>query len=378
MLVKYKLTSNSDIKEDNCYGVSLDSSGSLDIGELCVASGCVFFWYIYVNWVHVIVRESEELKQIDSKYIPDTIARKSDIPETAQPDWNQNDEAANDYIKNRPFYDDSRTLEFNEKIKIGSYCASQSPISEELHELLINEQYEGFTIDGNPLTNPVRGNHLSEGEVVFYTVGNTNLIVPMSGASAYYENLAYSDGSYSNSETKSIVGTATVGGIKLIDKKFIPKYSYNDLEAKPFYEEVATVEFDGENLITDADLWAKLFEERENVVFVVDNNEYTYKSGSDYTDDSSQNFQVVNSDNTISYVIYATSENNGIDTFRVMTMGGSLKAATIKLPSIKQLDEKYIPELSFVILKSTTENSTKKFKVTVDDNGTLSATEVTN
>lgn len=56
--------------------------------------------------------------------------------------------------------------------------------------------------------------------------------------------------------------------------------------------------------------------------------------------------------------------------------------ATIKimkeLNGIKQIDEKYIPELSSVILKSTTENSTKKFKITVDDNGTLSATEVTN
>lgn len=55
--------------------------------------------------------------------------------------------------------------------------------------------------------------------------------------------------------------------------------------------------------------------------------------------------------------------------------------ATIKIMKevngIKQIDEKYIPELSSVILKSTTENSTKKFNVTVADDGTLSATEVT-
>lgn len=43
----------------------------------------------------------------------------------------------------------------------------------------------------------------------------------------------------------------------------------------------------------------------------------------------------------------------------------------------KQLDEKFIPEMTSVILKSSTADSTKRFKITVDDSGTLSATEVT-
>lgn len=45
--------------------------------------------------------------------------------------------------------------------------------------------------------------------------------------------------------------------------------------------------------------------------------------------------------------------------------------------TIKKIEEKYIPEMNSVILKSTTANSTKKFKITVDDSGTLTATEVT-
>lgn len=44
---------------------------------------------------------------------------------------------------------------------------------------------------------------------------------------------------------------------------------------------------------------------------------------------------------------------------------------------IKPIDEKFIPEMSNVILKSSTADSTKKFKITVDDSGTISATEVT-
>ena len=44
------------------------------------------------------------IEEFKEEYIPDTIARKSDILEQVQVDWNQNDENAIDYIKNRPFY----------------------------------------------------------------------------------------------------------------------------------------------------------------------------------------------------------------------------------------------------------------------------------
>lgn len=44
----------------------------------------------------------------------------------------------------------------------------------------------------------------------------------------------------------------------------------------------------------------------------------------------------------------------------------------------KTIDPKFIPsELNEVILPSSTPSSTKKFKITVDDNGTISATQVT-
>ena len=44
---------------------------------------------------------------------------------------------------------------------------------------------------------------------------------------------------------------------------------------------------------------------------------------------------------------------------------------------IKKIDEKYIPsELNEVILPSSTSGSSKKFKITVNDAGTISATEV--
>lgn len=46
--------------------------------------------------------------------------------------------------------------------------------------------------------------------------------------------------------------------------------------------------------------------------------------------------------------------------------------------SVKTIDPKYIPsEMNEVILPSSTSGSTKKFKITVDDSGKISATEVT-
>lgn len=48
------------------------------------------------------------------------------------------------------------------------------------------------------------------------------------------------------------------------------------------------------------------------------------------------------------------------------------------LGTIKTIDPKYIPsELNEIVLPSSTSSSTKKFKITVDDSGTISATEVT-
>ena len=45
--------------------------------------------------------------------------------------------------------------------------------------------------------------------------------------------------------------------------------------------------------------------------------------------------------------------------------------------TLKTIDPKYIPsELNEVILPSSTSGSTKKFKITVDDSGTISATQV--
>jgi hypothetical protein len=67
-----------------------------------------------ISWNDLLDRpfytDGDTVVKLDEKYIPDTIARVSDIPEVSgqvQPDWNVNDENADGYIKNRTHYDDS-------------------------------------------------------------------------------------------------------------------------------------------------------------------------------------------------------------------------------------------------------------------------------
>jgi hypothetical protein len=53
------------------------------------------------------------------------------------------------------------------------------------------------------------------------------------------------------------------------------------------------------------------------------------------------------------------------------------KTVTTKKYQAKKLDKSLLPDISDVILNSSTTGSTKKFSITVDDTGTLKATEVT-
>ncbi len=48
----------------------------------------------------------------------------------------------------------------------------------------------------------------------------------------------------------------------------------------------------------------------------------------------------------------------------------------LKLETVKKIDEKFLPVMDSVILNSSTSSSIKKFKITVDDSGTISATQV--
>lgn len=59
------------------------------------------------------------------------------------------------------------------------------------------------------------------------------------------------------------------------------------------------------------------------------------------------------------------------------TKGIYVSQITHAASEVHPLDKKFIPVMDSVILNSSTSDSTKKFRITVDDTGTISATEVT-
>ena len=68
---------------------------------------------------------------------------------------------------------------------------------------------------------------------------------------------------------------------------------------------------------------------------------------------------------------------NGYVKFATITGGSHFIIIKEVFTQIVKIPEQYIPEMSSVTLLSSTTDSIKKFKITVDDSGALTATEVT-
>lgn len=87
------------------------------------------------------------------------------------------------------------------------------------------------------------------------------------------------------------------------------------------------------------------------------------------------------SDNGLPFYISCYPNQSTVD---VVATYGQVKTRTNnvtvsiyqKTTTVHTFDEKFVPELSHLVLKSSTTNSTKKFKVVVDDSGKLTATEI--
>lgn len=78
--------------------------------------------------------------------------------------------------------------------------------------------------------------------------------------------------------------------------------------------------------------------------------------------------------------VYFVRRDNGAYVSGIASAGSDIPEITWdgNIEFTKTIDPKYIPsELNEIILPSSTSGSTKKFKITVDDSGTISATEVT-
>lgn len=163
------------------------------------------------------------------------------------------------------------------------------------------------------------------------------------------------------------------------------KTTWDDLEGKPFYDEEVrtvlvpetTVEFTTNkvSLTSTADFRTAnlvIFDGVEyDVVWDAANNSLGDSKLQSSSGDSTPNappFSFYQLGSGFMHSVYVHKDNLGTHTFAVYKVEGS----------IKTIDEKYLPEsVDGVVIRSSTADSTKKFKLTVDDSGTISVTEVT-
>ena len=316
-----------------------------------------------------------------------------------QPDWNQNDSTATDYIKNRPFYegDPSETVLVEESTVAfsgsgGTYSGSiQSTFKPKLgntykvfwdgstYESLCTSLYEDFLI-GNA---SIMGMGTDTGEpFVIYISQNTDTI---------------QIGTKDTSESHTISISESSQLIVKIPAKFIDKNTSGYIivhksetmtkqEAENYYnaflaEQIAFV------------IWGNLhirliYNNGSTIYLTLENEErYSIKENDDglfnYNDRifSTAYFPInyVNTDKTLQ--IICKKENISISPYRNSNGVGSTDALfTVKSDGSKSKNfdvlgngEAVTPA---IILYSSTANSTKKFRVTVDDSGNLTATEI--
>lgn len=309
---------------------------------------------------------------------------KKEIADLPQPDWNQNDDTQPDYVKNRPFYTgnpvetvlvEESTASFADTGK-GPYVAGfPSTI-----EATVGETYK-VSWDGTvyECTCVSVGGLPAIGNLSIMSAGSDSgepfLMGIMNG-----QAIQILTADTSASHTFSI--SRTVAPVVKIDPKYIDDMYYTERFEKSIEGiEIANIPTKGtldRNLLLEiGQIWDVGYKtvrgyiessryKNLEVQLAEDGTLYigTYPDANDYpfcitTTSVKSNLLWINSEDIASFILTGVS-------------------GTIHGEVVHQIPLKYISafEGNSIILPSSTENSTKKFKITVDDSGTLTATEV--
>lgn len=179
------------------------------------------------------------------------IAMDKVIDKIPQPDWNQNDESAKDYVKNKPFGEEvdknilvpEQTLENFEAMQDSIYVVvnqfTMTPIVGDTYTVnwdgnsydVVVKELDGLIYIGNENY----ANITSGGDIPFAII--------FTGADIFVA-IESTETSYAE-ETHIISIFTTQTTVKKIDKKYLPDMgakSWNDLEDKPFGEEIKFTE----------------------------------------------------------------------------------------------------------------------------------------
>lgn len=279
-----------------------------------------------------------------------------------QPDWNQNDSTAADYVKNRPFYTGTRetvlveesTVSFDPEdgIYIGELESTFSATVGETYKVYwdgtayecICVDFSGMTIIGN-LSIANAGS--DTGEPFFMNI--------IGGMVIGISTLDTSD-----SHTFSISGYAE--SVVKIDQKYLPVAS----ETEP-------------GIISVTTLSDSILQQVKNEYFMG-----TDSPVSGYTDATTIKECA---DKNNSYSIFSPKKfsgavlscyNNAVNKYITFVLsGGNYIECWKSSQDSTTMEQLWGISKDGIVISSSTADSTKKFRITVDDSGTLKATEVT-
>ena len=215
--------------------------------------------------------ETVVVKPLDEKYIPNTIARKADIP---QSDLSQSDPAAPDYVKNRTHYDDEIQIDTfvwdgNSEGRIvvpkgdsGIFYTKISDVMPTLDDCSKGGKVVRTYPDGRSVTATIKTSTTSINSNGWLVIANSLVVVPEELVGVYFENDdctfpesgLYGIGSDGVSPRYEISITGFTGFNERVLKKLDPKYLPDSIP----YEETVF----GDTLIWDgnADGCAKVVE----------------------------------------------------------------------------------------------------------------------
>ena len=336
-----------------------------------------------------------------------------------QPDWNQNDETAADYVKNRPFYTgnpvetvlvEESTVSFSESRNgkyRGEFLSTFSATVGETYKVSWDGTvYECTCVDFHNI--PAIGNLSIAG--AGSDTGEPFIMGILNG-----EGIQIVTADTSASHTVSISGVVSV--VK-IDEKYLP----NTVATKSEVEVAQTTadnaqttanaaQTTAENAQTTADAAKTTAENAQTTADAAKSTADAAKSTADgcVKINNSGNFEINLDDNSYfsgsnssgeSY--YCLHQKDVTDTPIVLSIGtdgGTAltisvtpstsptvkitppvymnKTADIEISSYSNHPRPQITGLGGIIMYSSTTHSTKKFKITVDDSGVITATEVT-
>lgn len=312
------------------------------------------------------------------------------------PDWNQNDATASDYIKNRPFYTgDSVETEI---------IPATTVAFEDNSGLFVATFPESFDfVEGQTYTISWDGTDYVCTGILFNNISIFgNLGILGAGPDTGEPFIFYNQGQWlvasTESATEHIIGIkTTLIPIVTLNEKYLPKASedgygvvkksevvsaYNFHKNAPHDQMVdaiaafktgnASIVWDGYKVINafynSSDDTITVAFAHEPLIFRTYTNErglYIRTLGSStYSEVQGSQVRIVNeNDDNVYTVLSARGESNNVTL--------NVSANRISIFGIYGISE------TEMILHSSTANSNKAFKITVDDSGTISATEVT-